>query len=410
MNSKNMTGLKPYSVSELNQYIASLLEQDLFLKHIQISGEIAGMKVYSSSGHGYFTLKDSTSSISCVIFSNWLKRLPFVPQDGMQVYLSGAVSVYQKQGRYQFYVEDIQPAGLGEYYLKLEYLKQKLQAEGIFDLERKRSIPARASRIGLVTSLYGAALKDMVRILRLRQPGVEIVIAHSLVQGEEAAASLKNAIEQMNRYGQVDLIIVGRGGGSVEDLKAFNEEEVVRAIYASKIPVIAAIGHEVDYSLSDLAADVRAATPTQAAQLAVPDDAELFRRICSYQQNLHSILKRQLRQAELNFDDCMEYLQEHVKGWVTDSKKQQVVKMVQRLQNAMQQYRLEAKRRTEKQAAQLAALNPLQTLKRGYAVVTRADEYLYRAASIQEKDQLWIHMYDGKVQVQVLKKELHEEN
>jgi len=408
MNSTNPFRLESYSVSELNQYIASLLEQDLFLKHIQVSGEISGMKVYHSSGHGYFTLKDENSSISCVIFSRWLKNLSIVPQDGMQVWVQGAVSVYTKQGRYQLYVENIVPVGLGEYYLRLENLKQKLYEEGLFDLEKKRPLPVRASKIGIVTSLYGAALRDMVRILRLRQPGIEVVVVHSLVQGPEAPASLCQGIARLNQYGKVDVIILGRGGGSAEDLKAFNEEEVVRAVHKSKIPVIAAIGHEVDYSLTDLAADVRAATPTQAAQLAVPEDEKLLQQIHAYQRILRERMLRKIHQTQMELDAEIAFMQEYIRKWILEQRKQCYLRDVQRFQRAMQSFWNRAKSKSERETLRLEALNPRKILQRGYACVLRGEEYLYQAASVQENECLWVQMQDGKLLVQVMKKEIHE--
>jgi Exodeoxyribonuclease VII large subunit (EC 3.1.11.6) len=259
------------TVSALNQYINRLLENDELLQDCWLKGEISGCKLYQQSGHLYFTLKDEESAVSCVMFKSRVRSLKFKPQDGQEVLLRGSLAVFGRQGRYQVYVQEMQPYGVGGILLLLERLKKDLESRGYFAPEKKQALPALANRIGIVTSQDGAALRDMVRILRQRHRRVDIILVHSAVQGAEAPRELARGIALLNRFAQVDIIIVGRGGGALEDLMAFNTEEVVKAIYESQIPVISAVGHEIDFTLADWAADLRAATPSQAAQLAVPD-------------------------------------------------------------------------------------------------------------------------------------------
>lgn len=267
------------SVSALTRLIKDTLGQAF--PAVWVKGELSGFK-RSDRGHLYFSLKEGTTAlIDCVMWSRTAARLSFEPRDGVEVEAFGAISVYEPRGRYQLVAEELRPGGLGALLLALEELKRRLQAEGLFDSARKRPLPRYPMRIGLVTSPVGAAVRDLVTVLRARWPGLGIVLAPVRVQGEGAAAEIAAAITRFNRYMKVDLLIVGRGGGSLEDLWAFNDEAVVRAIAGSRVPVISAVGHEVDWTLADLAADVRAATPSNAAEIAVRDHADVRHRVAT---------------------------------------------------------------------------------------------------------------------------------
>ena len=398
--------MNPYlTVSELNQYIADLLDGDIFLRDFWLKGEISGFKLYQQSGHLYFTLKDADSSISAVMFRSRARRLEFKPENGMEVLVRGSVSVFAPQGRYQLYVEEMEPYGVGGVYLFLEQLKEKLQQKGYFDVEKKKPLPAYARRIGVVTSQDGAALRDILRVLRQRHRGVDVVLVHSAVQGAEAPEQIARGIKLLNLYGQVDLIIVGRGGGSFEDLMPFNSEEVVRAIYESELPVISAVGHEVDWTLADLAADVRAATPTQAAQLAVADLEHLSQECNQLQQRLIRIMQRRLQQESEILDRLMMN-----RAW------QKPRQMVQQYQQYCQELRVQMQKAMENRVNQsrqrlamavsgLERLSPLKVMQRGYAVVHNQAGIIKSVENVQPGDCLAITLLDGELCTQVKQKE-----
>ncbi|WP_411343016.1 exodeoxyribonuclease VII large subunit [Paenibacillus sp. WLX1005] len=279
-----------YSIKEINKYIRMKMESDSLLSEVWLRGEISNF-THHSSGHMYFTLKDEGSRIKSIMFASYNQRLPFIPKEGARVIARGYISVYERDGQYQFYATQMQPDGIGSLYLAYEQLKQKLEHEGLFDSSRKRDLPQYPRTIGVVTSPTGAAVRDIVITLRRRYPVVKIVVYPVLVQGKGAAPSIVKAIRDLNSLGEADVLIVGRGGGSLEELWAFNEEIVARAIVGSKIPVISAVGHETDFTIADFAADLRAATPTAAAELAVPSMNELKAQIGQ--------LRRQLRQGLL---------------------------------------------------------------------------------------------------------------
>ncbi|OMF34259.1 exodeoxyribonuclease VII large subunit [Paenibacillus sp. FSL H8-0548] len=274
-----------YSIKELNRYIKMKMESDTLLSDILLRGEISNF-THHSSGHMYFTLKDSDSRIKSIMFASYNQRLPFIPKEGAKVIARGNISVYERDGNYQFYVQSMQPDGIGSLYLAFEQLKSKLSAEGLFDQSRKRPIPRFPRAIGVITSPTGAAVRDIIITLQRRYPLVPVYIYPVLVQGKQAAPEIVKAIEAMNRFGEADVLIVGRGGGSLEELWAFNEEAVARSIAESKIPIISAVGHETDFTIADFAADLRAATPTAAAELAVPSMAELQQQLQRQQKRL----------------------------------------------------------------------------------------------------------------------------
>ncbi|MEK3881544.1 exodeoxyribonuclease VII large subunit [Paenibacillus sp. PL2-23] len=287
---------KIYSIKELNKYIRMKLESDAVLGDVWLRGEISNF-THHSSGHMYFTLKDSDSRLKCVMFASHNARLPFMPKEGTKVIARGNISVFERDGNYQFYVMAMQPDGIGSLYLAFEQLKRKLEEEGLFAASRKRALPSYPGAIGVITSPTGAAVRDIVTTLQRRYPLIPVYIYPAVVQGKGAAPSIVGAIEAMNRFAACDVLIVGRGGGSLEELWAFNEETVARAIAASDIPIISAVGHETDYTIADFVADLRAATPTAAAELAVPHVGELKQQGERLKQRLYAAVRTQA-QAE----------------------------------------------------------------------------------------------------------------
>ncbi|RKY67857.1 MAG: exodeoxyribonuclease VII large subunit [Candidatus Latescibacterota bacterium] len=286
---------RPYTVSEITRRIKGLLETSL--PTVWIQGEISNF-TWHSSGHLYFTLKDEYSQLRCVMWRERSQRLFFTPQNGMKVLAQGDITVYERAGQYQLTVRQLQPAGIGELELAFEQLKERLRAEGLFDEKHKRSLPEFPQTIGVVTSPTGAAIRDIAQIIGRRAPWVQVILRPTLVQGEGAAADIAQAIDEFNQYGKVDLLIVGRGGGSLEELWAFNEEMVARAIYRSRIPVISAVGHEVDFTIADFVADRRAPTPSAAAELAVRDRAELQKLVRLLQQQAADGVLRKIKDAQ----------------------------------------------------------------------------------------------------------------
>ena len=293
---KVSTSAKVLSIRDVNRYIKLKLEGDSALQDIWLRGEISNFTRHSS-GHMYFTLKDESGRLKCIMFASYNQRLPFVPKDGMKVLARGGVSVYERDGAYQFYATAMQPDGVGSLYLAFEQLKRKLESEGLFAQARKRPIPRFPRAIGVATSPTGAAVRDILITLGRRYPSVPVLLYPVSVQGTSAAPSIVKAIETMNRLAEVDVLIVGRGGGSLEELWAFNEEQVARAIYASTIPVISAVGHETDFTIADFVADLRAATPTAAAELAVPHTGELRQQLHYLEQRMGKSLRLMVGKA-----------------------------------------------------------------------------------------------------------------
>ena len=261
--------LKTFTVSEVNEYINKLLRGDIILRNLNVEGEISNFKLHSS-GHMYFSIKDDNSRLRCVMFRGQSRLLKFLPEEGMKVIVKGYVALYERDGQYQLYIQEMQPAGIGALYLAYEQLKEKLEREGLFYESTKKPLPFLPERIGVVTSPTGAAIRDIISVINRRNPNVEIIIYPVLVQGTESKEQIVEAIDYFNKNNYVDVIIVGRGGGSIEELWSFNEEVVARSIFSSKIPIVSAVGHETDFTIADFVADMRAATPSAAAELVIP--------------------------------------------------------------------------------------------------------------------------------------------
>ncbi|RIX53722.1 exodeoxyribonuclease VII large subunit [Paenibacillus nanensis] len=339
---------KIYSIKELNRYIRMKLESDVVLGDVWLRGEISNF-THHSSGHMYFTLKDSDSRLKCVMFASHNARLPFIPKEGAKVIARGNISVFERDGNYQFYVMAMQPDGIGSLYMAFEQLKSKLEGEGLFAASRKRPIPAYPKAIGVITSPTGAAVRDIMTTLQRRYPLIPVYIYPVLVQGKGAAPSIVSAIDALNRFGGCDVLIVGRGGGSLEELWAFNEEAVARAIAASSVPVISAVGHETDFTIADFVADLRAATPTAAAELAVPHIAELKQQVNRLKQRLAGAMSQRTQWEKERLSRIRRspfFL--HPKRYMLDQ--------AQRLDRLTEQLRERMMRRTSRESARLDKL------------------------------------------------------
>lgn len=388
------------TVSQLNGYIEALLGRDPLLVDLWVKGEISGLKVYQQSGHIYFTLKDRDSAVSCVMFRSRARSLKFRLEEGMEVFLRGYVSVFSRQGRYQLYAQELQPYGLGGLYLELEQLKQRLMAAGYFDESKKKALPRLVQRVGIVTSRDGAALRDILRVLRQRYQRVDVVLVHSSVQGAEAPRELADAIRLLNEYAGVEVIIVGRGGGSLEDLMAFNSEDLVQAIFDSRIPVISAVGHEVDFTLSDLAADIRAATPTQAGQIAVPELLVLEEMLHTLQGRMGKALLNTVARRGEALDRLM------MRGvWqelpLIKESFRSLDELHGRLGRAMQDRLGQARQRQEAAGAALGNLSPLRVLERGYALLKAEGSLVRDAARVEPGQILQVLLHNGELEVEV---------
>src|SRR6266516_3458399 len=391
------------SVTQLSRYLKELLETDDILQNIWVQGEISGCKTYTS-GHCYFTLKDTESQLQCVFFKNARLRSSAPDlRDGMGIAAYGRISFYERDGKLQLYVEGVELLGEGALFLRFEQLKARLAAEGLFDENRKRPLPAQPAVIGIVTSPQAAALRDMLRVLRSRYPLAKVILAPTLVQGSEAPASIAAAIELLNEQGEAEVIIVGRGGGSIEELWAFNEEIVARAIARSRIPVISGVGHETDFTIADLVADYRASTPTAAAAAAVPDIADWRAQVLELQQALTEFL-------EAFLSDQREQLERSKRDLLRLDPQYQVERLQQRLDDtsALLQARMQhilslRSERLRGIALRLHSLSPLLTIARGYAIVRRDSDgtIITSTQQTQPGETLTIQVTDGHIPVEV---------
>jgi exodeoxyribonuclease VII large subunit len=393
---------QPISVAQLNRYVATLLERDGNLNPVLVRGEISGFKSYAS-GHLYFTLKDDEAAVSCVMFKGYAGRLQFRPADGLKVIVTAKASIYDRDGRFQLYVQSMSADGVGDLYLAFEQLKSKLETEGLFDPEHKKQLPLLPRLIGVVTSPSGAVIRDILQVLTRRFPNFRLQLIPVAVQGEGAAAAIAAAIDQFNELGQADVLIVGRGGGTLEDLWAFNEEIVARAVYRSKIPVISAVGHETDFTICDFVADVRASTPSVAAELAVPVKSEQENLILQAQIRLRQALSRRLERQRLRLDHLLvnRILRRPLE--ITDRRRLDVDRLVQRLVTVTQTNVRQAERRFSILAGKLDALSPLKVLARGYGVVTRAadNSVLLSTALVKPGENIEVWLRDGIINCDV---------
>lgn len=376
------------TVSQLNFYIKSLFDSDANLSYVFLSGEISNFTNHYRTGHLYMTLKDANASVKAVMFRSSASRLKFVPENGMKVIVKGRVSVFERDGQYQVYIDDMQPDGAGALTIAFEQLKAKLQKQGLFDMEAKKPIPKFPRKIGVVTSPTGAAIQDIRNIVFRRFPSAEIILYPVLVQGDGAAQQIADAIEYFNQKDLADVLIVGRGGGSIEDLWAFNEEIVVYAIYNSIIPVISAVGHETDFTISDFVADLRAPTPSAAAELAVPDKAELLSNLNFLIKHCNQAMVDILsgKRNELEYITSSIYLKNPL--MLIRQKQMQFDSVTSRIRNSALLTLAEEKTRFAKAASALDSLSLFKVLARGYSVVTNADGKIISASENLKKDDI----------------------
>ena len=390
-----------HSVGEVTKWIRNLIAGDPILQNVMVRGEISNFNSYRS-GHAYFTLKDKDACLKCVMFSWKDKGIRFQPKDGMQVIAGGGVRVYEANGVYQLYVESLVPEGTGDLAIAFQQVKEKLAAEGLFDEVHKKPIPKFPAKIGVVTSLSGAVLRDIYRVSKRRFPAVQLVLYPVQVQGETSAAEVAAGVRYFNEVFPVDVLIVGRGGGSAEDLWSFNTEEVVRAIYASNIPVISAVGHETDYTLSDLAADVRAATPSQAAELAVPDARELLAQIKGLRARLSGARTRWMNAKRMKLLLCLRHKAMATPQRIMDGKREQLKRVSDTLFTEARQRFREKQQHLDLALDRMELLNPIRMLRRGYGIVEDAEGKLVRsAAGTRAGDRLTVILADGRVHADV---------
>ena len=389
------------TVSELNDYIKNVFDSSRFLSSVTIKGEISNF-TYHKSGHLYFSLKDSDAQIKAVMFRSSASRLKFMPESGMKVIAHGAVSVYQRDGVYQLYVSSMQPDGIGALYLAYEQLKEKLALEGLFSDEYKKLIPEMPERIGVITSPTGAAVRDIINVTGRRFPLAKLYIYPSLVQGDGAEENLIRGVDYFDKSGLVDVIIIGRGGGSIEDLWAFNSERLARRIFEAKIPVISAVGHETDFTICDFVADMRAPTPSAAAELAVPDIRELYMRLDSYVGRSTSSLERKIEVADQRLANVYDRV-------VTEGLDALFSNLGERLLRSSKSIFDTMKHRMEKEslgllavAEKLSAFNPLSILQRGYSITTNSDGKIASVSNTKVGDQVQIKINKGKFKAEIL--------
>lgn len=384
------------SVSQLNRYVKAKLDEDENLYNIFLTGEISNFTRHFKTGHLYFTLKDEGGAVKAVMFASNAYKLKFEPQNGLHVLVRGRVSLYEATGQYQVYVDDMQPEGLGALHLAFEQTKEKLQRQGIFDTSHKRPLPQFPKRIGVITSEVGAALQDILNILGRRYPPAEIVLAPSHVQGDGAHLELIAAIERLNRSNLVDVIILGRGGGSVEDLWEFNHEALAMAVYNSEIPIVSAVGHETDFTICDFAADLRAPTPSAAAELVVPDQFELKTTLSGQFYRAQRAIAERLRAEQNRFAQLKKHSVLENKALFFDSKKMHVAMLSEKLSVLQEQVFVQEKMRLSKAAAKLDALSPLSVLGRGYAIAkTDTNAVLKSVKQLKAGDKVQVQLADG---------------
>ncbi|MCI0521454.1 MAG: exodeoxyribonuclease VII large subunit [Chloroflexi bacterium] len=390
-----------WTVTDLTRRLRSLLNKDPALQDLWVLGEVSNFS-RPSSGHLYFTLKDATASLRCVMWRSAAARLPYLPREGDAVEVHGQIDIYETGGQYQLYADQIRPAGEGALFQEFLRLKARLEAEGLFDAERKLPLPALPRVIGIVTSPTGAALQDMLNTLRRRYPLASVVLAPTPVQGAEAPPGIVNALERINRLTQPDVILLARGGGSIEDLWAFNDERVARSIAASPAPVVCGVGHETDFTIADFVADLRAPTPTAAAELATPDRLDLLADLTAVRQRLERAMSALAEARRWQLEAARNRLRLHSPANRLRSQRQLLDELTRRSQAGLA-HSLELRHaRLLGMGQRLASLNPMEVLRRGYAVVAHPDgRILHRAAEAAPGSALTVRLHDGALAVRV---------
>ena len=389
--------LNTITVSQLNTYVKSLVENDPRLTFVNVSGEISNFKNHFSSGHWYFTLKDQNASIRCVMFRSCALRVRFQVEDGLAVVIKGRVSIYEKDGQYQFYAEEMHPIGEGDLALQFKQVKEKLEKEGLFDVTSKRPLPRFPKKIAVITSDTGAAVRDILNITDTRYPACEIVMCPVLVQGDMAASDMIKTLDRVYALNDIDVIIIGRGGGSAEDLHCFNDEALARKIYESPFPVISAVGHETDFSISDFVADVRASTPSHAAELAVPDTRELKNHIDS----ITNLLKSKITYKYDFYYNKLNSLDSKVSptniSRVVQNKQIDVDRIFDKMENRIKFILQKNANSASGLASRIDALSPLKVMARGFSAVSKDNKYMTNIDKLNVGDNITVEFYDGNI-------------
>ena len=387
--------IRAITVKQLNFYVKSLLEGDVHLQSVAVTGELSNFKNHYASGHLYFTLKDADAAIRCVMFRSFAAKIPFVPRDGMQVVLVGRASVYEKDGQYQFYAEQMLPVGEGDLAREFERIKEKLKAKGMFEEQYKRPLPKFPKKIAVVTSGTGAAVRDILNILSRRWPVAEIIMCPVSVQGASAVPEMLEALDRLYRLNTADIIIIGRGGGSAEDLNEFNSEALAEKIFESPVPIISAVGHETDFSISDFVADLRAPTPSAAAELAAPDSAELEKRLNKYEALLKAALSGKYNYCLARLDKATSTVFKRPEDYIVNLRAERTDRAAERLAGGFSALLNNNEARLCTLAAGLDALSPLKVLSRGYAVALKYGKTVKTAAELNNGDNLTVKFADG---------------
>lgn len=390
------------TVSQLNEYIKAVIEGQPVLRSLFVKGEISNFTNHYKTGHFYFTLKDENSLIRCIMFKGFAEKLKFVPENGMKIILHGKVSAYPKDGQYQLYADNMEPDGIGALYIAYEQLKAKLEKEGLFNPIHKKPLPKIPKRVGIITSPTGAAIRDIINILGRRFPYAEGVLYPALVQGDGAPAQLIAGMKYFNSANNVDVIIIGRGGGSIEDLWAFNDEGLAREVFASKIPVISAVGHETDFTICDFVADRRAPTPSAAAELAVPETMELKQKILNIIGRMDMLIMHNIENNRQRLNELSGKRVLNTPDYIVDDRRFQLMNLDARMENGMK-YSLSLKKELfARYTSKLEALNPMSVISRGYSAVFTDEGRLIKSVDqVEVGDRLNFKTVDGTVSAEV---------
>ena len=389
------------SVSQINFYIKSIIENDGSLQFVLVTGEISNLTVHQRSGHIYLSLKDSNSVISAVMFAGNARRLRFRLENGMKVICRGRISVYEPSGRYQLYIEDMQPDGVGALTLAFEQLKKSLAQKGLFDNAHKKPLPKFPKTIGVITSPTGAAIQDITNIIRRRFPSADIVLAPVLVQGESAPEQLVRAVNKFSASKIADVVIIGRGGGSAEDLWAFNDEQLAYAVYNCETPIISGVGHETDFTVCDFVADVRASTPSAAAELAVPDRQELMSYYFKQKQYISAMLDRKIKTAQLRLENQQRRMSASSPKLKAEQLEKQLSAKSEKLTRFMNIYISNKENKLIAAKGKLDGLNPLNVLNRGYAIAEKDEKIITSSKQLKDGDDFTVILSDGKINAKV---------
>lgn len=389
------------SVSQINFYIKSIIENDGSLQFVLVTGEISNLTVHQRSGHIYLSLKDSNSVISAVMFAGNARRLRFRLENGMKVICRGRISVYEPSGRYQLYIEDMQPDGVGALTLAFEQLKKSLAQKGLFDNAHKKPLPKFPKTIGVITSPTGAAVQDITNIIRRRFPSADIVLAPVLVQGESAPEQLVRAVNKFSASKIADVVIIGRGGGSAEDLWAFNDEQLAYAVYNCETPIISGVGHETDFTVCDFVADVRASTPSAAAELAVPDRQELISYYFKQKQYISAMLDRKIKTAQLRLENQQRRMSASSPKLKAEQLEKQLSAKSEKLTRFMNIYISNKENKLIAAKGKLDGLNPLNVLNRGYAIAEKDEKIITSSKQLKNGDDFTVILSDGKINAKV---------